>query len=135
MISPTASVQVIVSMVLLEELERKCWEMNINWVVDADVSGFFDNLDHGILREFIQKRVNDGGIKRLIGKWLNAGVVEKRPVDTIQAGHAAGWGDLTTAGKYLPSLCVGRMVCTRCPATHAGSLFSRALCRRFHYRL
>ena len=61
----------------LRELERKCWGMNINWVVDADVSGFFDNLDHGILREFIQKRVNDGGIKRLIGKWLNAGVVEK----------------------------------------------------------
>ncbi|MFC1833093.1 group II intron reverse transcriptase/maturase [Thermodesulfobacteriota bacterium] len=61
----------------LEELEKKCWNMNINWVVDADVSGFFDNLDHGILREFIQKRVNDGGIKRLIGKWLKAGVVEK----------------------------------------------------------
>jgi len=61
----------------LEELGRKCWELNVNWIVDADVSGFFDNLDHGILREFIQKRVNDGGIKRLIGKWLNAGVVDK----------------------------------------------------------
>ncbi|MFC1831225.1 hypothetical protein ACFL0S_04315 [Thermodesulfobacteriota bacterium] len=34
----------------LKELERKCWGMNINWIVDADVSGFFDNLDHGILR-------------------------------------------------------------------------------------
>lgn len=60
----------------LAELERRCWNTNINWVVDADVSGFFDNLDYAILREFIQKRVNDGGINRLIGKWLNAGVVE-----------------------------------------------------------
>ena len=60
----------------LEELEKKCWSMNITWVLDADVSGFFDNLDHEILREFIQKRANDGGIKRLIGKWLNAGAVE-----------------------------------------------------------
>lgn len=61
----------------LEELSRKCWELNVNWIVDADVSGFFDNLDHSILREFIQKRLNDGGLKRLIGKWLNAGVVDK----------------------------------------------------------
>ena len=61
----------------LEELSRKCWELNVNWIVDADVSGFFDNLDHSILRKFIQKRLNDGGLKRLIGKWLNAGVVDK----------------------------------------------------------
>ena len=44
--------------------------------MDADVSGFFDNLDHSYLREFIKQRVNDGGIVRLIGKWLNAGVLE-----------------------------------------------------------
>ena len=37
---------------------------------------FFDNIDHGYLREFIRQRVNDGGILHLIGKWLNAGVME-----------------------------------------------------------
>ena len=51
-------------------------KLNINWIVDADVSGFFDNLDWGWLRAFIQQRVNDGGIRRLIGKWLHAGVLE-----------------------------------------------------------
>jgi group II intron reverse transcriptase/maturase len=51
--------------------------MNIGWIVDADVSGCFDNLDHGLLRAFIKQRVNDGGILRLIGKWLNAGVLEE----------------------------------------------------------
>jgi len=60
----------------LHELVVGCRELKINWVVDADVSGFFDNLDHGHLREFIAQRVNDGGINRLIGKWLNAGIVD-----------------------------------------------------------
>jgi group II intron reverse transcriptase/maturase len=44
--------------------------------VDADVSGFFDNIAHDYLREFIVRRVKDGGIKRLIGKWLKAGVLD-----------------------------------------------------------
>jgi group II intron reverse transcriptase/maturase len=74
----------------LEELEKSCWGLNINWVVDADVSGFFDNLEHDILREFIQKRVNDGGIKRLIGKWLNAGVVENGQWTRSEQGTPQG---------------------------------------------
>ena len=37
---------------------------------------FLDNIDHGLLRYTIRLRVNDGGIIRLIGKWLNAGVAE-----------------------------------------------------------
>jgi len=60
----------------LDELREKCRTLNINWIVDADVSGFFDNLGWGHLREFITQRVNDGGILRLIGKWLHAGVLE-----------------------------------------------------------
>ncbi len=60
----------------LHELRELCRELNITWIVDADVSGFFDNIDHGRLREFIKRRVNDGGILRLIGKWLHAGVLE-----------------------------------------------------------
>jgi hypothetical protein len=44
--------------------------------VDADVSGCFDTLDWGRLREFLQQRVSDGGILRLIGKWLHAGGLE-----------------------------------------------------------
>ena len=60
----------------LKELREKCHRYNINWIVDADVSGFFDNLDHGLLREIIKRRVNDGGLLRLIGKWLNAGVLD-----------------------------------------------------------
>ena len=60
----------------LHELVVQCRKRKVNWIVDADVSGFFDNLDHGHLREFLMRRINDGGIKSLIGKWLNAGVLD-----------------------------------------------------------
>lgn len=60
----------------LNELREQCRKMNVNWIVDADVSGFFDNIDKKLLVGMIKQRVNDGGILRLIGKWLNAGVDE-----------------------------------------------------------
>jgi len=61
----------------LHRLKEQCGKAKVGWIVDADVSGFFDNLDHGLLREIVQQRVNDGGVMRLIGKWLNAGVLEE----------------------------------------------------------
>lgn len=60
----------------IEELREQCRALNIGWIVSADITGLFDNIDRGLLKGIIQKRVNDGAILRLIGKWLNAGVVE-----------------------------------------------------------
>ena len=60
------------------------------WVVDADVSGFFDNLNRRHLREFVERRINDGGIKQLIGKWLKAGVVEDGVISYPDKGSAQG---------------------------------------------
>ena len=60
----------------LHELREQCRTLPISWIVDADVRGFFDTLDWGHLREFLQQRVTDGRILRLIGKWLHAGVLE-----------------------------------------------------------
>lgn len=65
----------------IKELREKCVKYNINWIVDADVSKFFDNLDHELSLEIIRKRINDGGIIRLIGKWLRAGVEMDTSVD------------------------------------------------------
>ncbi len=61
----------------LHQLREKCRKLNIGWIVSADVEGLFDNIDHKLLRGFIKRRVNDGGMLRLIGKWLNAGVMEE----------------------------------------------------------
>lgn len=74
----------------LRELREKCIKSNINWIVDADVSGFFDSLDHGHLREFIKQRINDGRIIRLIGKWLNAGVLEGERLLCPETGSPQG---------------------------------------------
>ena len=74
----------------LHELRERCMGMNIGWVVDLDVCGFFDNLDHGQLREVLKQRVNDGGIIRLVGKWLNAGVIEGGTLSYPEKGTPQG---------------------------------------------
>ena len=48
----------------------------VNWVLDADIRGFFDTIDHGWLLRFIEHRIADRRILRLIQKWLSAGVIE-----------------------------------------------------------
>ena len=48
----------------------------VNWVLDADIRAFFDTLGHGWLVKFIEHRVADRRVVRLIQKWLKAGVLE-----------------------------------------------------------
>jgi RNA-directed DNA polymerase len=49
----------------------------VNWVLDADVRGYFDAIDHGWLARFLEHRIADKRVLRLIQKWLNAGVMEE----------------------------------------------------------
>ncbi len=74
----------------LDELRDQCSTLHINWIVDADVSEFFDTIDRGHLRELIKQRVTDGGILRLIGKWLNAGVLEAGELSYPDKGTPQG---------------------------------------------
>jgi RNA-directed DNA polymerase len=53
-------------------LERK----KVNWVLDADIRGFFDAIDHEWLMKFVAHRIADKRVLRLIQKWLSAGVME-----------------------------------------------------------
>lgn len=48
----------------------------VNWVLDLDIRGFFDAIDHGWLVKFVEHRIADKRVVRLIQKWLNAGVLE-----------------------------------------------------------
>jgi len=70
------------------------WEQTMDsrggWILDVDVRKFFDNLDHGHLRTFLQQRVRDGVLLRLIGKWLKAGVMEDGRVSYPEAGSPQG---------------------------------------------
>jgi group II intron reverse transcriptase/maturase len=51
-------------------------QRNINWVLDADIRGFFDAIDHEWLVKFVEHRIGDQRVVRHIHKWLNAGVLE-----------------------------------------------------------
>jgi len=60
----------------IHNLREQCRNLNINWILSADITGLFDNINHELLKDLIRLRVNDGRILQLIGKWLNAGVME-----------------------------------------------------------
>lgn len=74
----------------LHELRERCRKQNINWMLNADISGLFDHIDHHKLLEFMRRRVNDGAILRLIGKWLNAGVMEEDRLEYPDKGTPQG---------------------------------------------
>jgi RNA-directed DNA polymerase len=60
----------------LETLWQGLMGMKGGWVLEVDIQSFFDTLDHGHLRSFLDQRVRDGVLRRVIGKWLKAGVLE-----------------------------------------------------------
>lgn len=73
---------------------KSVWEglssMGGGWVIDLDIQAFFDTIDHQHLREFLQQRVKDGVILRLIGKWLKAGVMESGQWQKGEVGSPQG---------------------------------------------
>jgi group II intron reverse transcriptase/maturase len=60
----------------LDALYVAITEKRVNWILDADIEGFFDNIDRDWLVKFIEHRVGDKRVVRLIQKWLNAGIIE-----------------------------------------------------------
>lgn len=62
----------------------------VNWVLDADIRGFFDTIDHRWLVKFIEHRIGDRRVVRLIQKWLNAGVLEDGTRTTSEVGTVQG---------------------------------------------
>ncbi len=60
----------------LQRLWETLTEIGGGWVLEVDIKGFFDSLDHGLLRGFLDQRVRDGVLRRAIDKWLKAGVME-----------------------------------------------------------
>ena len=62
----------------------------VSWVLDADIRGFFDNLDRSWLLRFLQHRVADPRMLRLIQKWLNAGIMEEGEWKDTEMGTPQG---------------------------------------------
>jgi RNA-directed DNA polymerase len=74
----------------LEALRQQTMQMGGGWIVEVDIRKFFDTLDHAHLRDLLQLRVRDGVLLRLIGKWLNAGVLEDGDLSFPEAGTPQG---------------------------------------------
>jgi RNA-directed DNA polymerase len=74
----------------LTYLRQQCLDLGINWIIDADIQKFFDEIDWAHLRAVLQKRVNDGAILRLIGMWLHVGVMENGQVESSEQGIPQG---------------------------------------------
>lgn len=75
----------------LSEIRRRIMSMGQGcWVLEADISKFFDTLDKQQLRQFLDNRVRDGVIRRLIDKWLKAGVMTEEGREYPERGSPQG---------------------------------------------
>jgi group II intron reverse transcriptase/maturase len=74
----------------LDALWQQLMGMGGGWVVEVDIRKFSDTLDHAHLRELLRHRIRDGVLLRLIGKWLNAGVLEDGSIAFPDAGTPQG---------------------------------------------
>jgi len=74
----------------LDALSVAITSKKVNWIVDADVEGFFDAIDHSWLVKFLEHRIGDRRILRLIRKWLHAGIVEEGQWSKTTEGSPQG---------------------------------------------
>jgi group II intron reverse transcriptase/maturase len=74
----------------LAVLQHETVRMAGGWVLEVDIREFFDSLDRAHLREILGRRIRDGVLLRLIGKWLQAGVSEQGALSHPDAGTPQG---------------------------------------------
>ncbi|HXH28009.1 MAG TPA: group II intron reverse transcriptase/maturase, partial [Candidatus Polarisedimenticolia bacterium] len=74
----------------LQALRDQLWKMQGGYVLEVDISKFFDTVDRKLLRDIVRQRLADGVVVRLLGKWLNAGVLEGGVVKRSDRGTVQG---------------------------------------------
>jgi group II intron reverse transcriptase/maturase len=74
----------------LDALATAITRKKVSWVLDADIRGFFDAIDHGWLMRFVAHRIADKRILRLVQKWLAAGVLEEGKWSVTEKGTPQG---------------------------------------------
>lgn len=74
----------------LEALWKGMMDMGGGWVLDLDIKDFFGSVGRGELQQMFRQRVNDGVLRRLVGKWMNAGVMEDGTVHYPSSGTPQG---------------------------------------------
>jgi RNA-directed DNA polymerase len=86
----------------IKEVSAKLQFGGFNYIVEADIRGFFDAIDHRLLMEMLKKKIDDRSFLRLIRKWLKAGVLEEgRVIDPITGTPQGGIVSPILANIYL----------------------------------
>jgi group II intron reverse transcriptase/maturase len=62
----------------------------LHYIIDADIKNYFGSIDHGLLREFLDRRVKDGVIRKMVDKWLKAGILEDKQLSYPKEGMPQG---------------------------------------------
>src|SRR5881296_3024261 len=105
----------------LDEVGRVICRRPISTILEADISGYFDAIVRSLLIEMIEKRVCDGTLLRLIGKWINVGVIEDGRLLVSETG--TGQGQVISPPGRCPVLLwhsrtSGSRSSTRAPVEH-----------------
>ena len=74
----------------LDELYKRLTRGSIQWILEADIQGYFDAIVRKELMKMIERRVKDGSILRLIGKWINIGAIDEGRLLTSETGVGQG---------------------------------------------
>jgi group II intron reverse transcriptase/maturase len=74
----------------LDALSVAITSKKVNWILDADIKGFFNSIPHDILMKYLERRIGDPRILRLIHLWLKAGVVERGTLFDTDDGEQQG---------------------------------------------
>jgi len=74
----------------LDYFRKQSMRFNINWYINADIKGCFDNFDHKILLDIVNKRVNDGVINWLINQWTKIRIIDGKQMTANKSGTPQG---------------------------------------------
>jgi len=82
----------------------------VGWVFEADLKNFFGSLDHEWMMKFVEHRLGDQGILRLIQRWLRVAVLEDGKIHTSEEGTPQGGSISVLLSNLTSVLCAGSMV-------------------------
>ena len=100
-----------------------------NWVLDADIKGFFDHLDHEWIVKFIESRIKDPNIIRTVRRMLKAGIMKEFQYEDTEEGSGQGSVCSPVIAKHIYALCAGVVVQGKDGASHEGVCRTGGVCR------
>ena len=115
---------------VLDRLWQDIMNRNGRWILDLDISNYFGTIDHRHLRAVLDQRVKDGLLRRLIDKWLKAGVLEEGLADRPGRRDTPGRGHFPRSGERVSARYPGHLVPPGGGPASAGPQQHGSLCRR-----